>query len=313
VTRRADDLWAIAAYFNPAGSRRRRENYRQFRRHLNLPLLAVEIAYGPDFELGDADADILIRLRGRDVLWQKERLINLALPALPPECSKIVWLDCDLVFAAADWPEAVRRRLDAVALLQPFSHAHLMPAGWVHGDAVPPDAEVRHPPAYLIAMGATPEAAVAFTSGDVVQMNYTPGMAWAARRALVEAHGLYDACIIGGGDGAIMRAAFGFPELTAKRQMMNAARQEHYLAWAEPFREAVGGGVSYVDGDVFHLWHGAPQNRRYTARHRDFAPFGFDPRTDIAMDDGGAWRWNSDKSDMHAFLSDYFRSRDEDG
>lgn len=42
--------------------------------HLNVPLIAVELAYGPDFELEDPDADILIRRRGRDVMGQKERL-----------------------------------------------------------------------------------------------------------------------------------------------------------------------------------------------------------------------------------------------
>ena len=47
----AGDLWAITSYYNPLAYRRRRENYRIFRQRLKVPLLTVELAYGPDFEL----------------------------------------------------------------------------------------------------------------------------------------------------------------------------------------------------------------------------------------------------------------------
>jgi hypothetical protein len=70
---RGDDFWAITSYFNPMGYSHRRTNFQHFRRKLNTPLLAVELAYGPNFELTDQDADILIRLRGHSILWQKER------------------------------------------------------------------------------------------------------------------------------------------------------------------------------------------------------------------------------------------------
>jgi len=73
------DLWAITCYFNPAGYRRKLANYRLFRQHLVIPLVAVEMGYGHDFELTNDDPDIMVQLRGGDVLWQKERLLNLAL------------------------------------------------------------------------------------------------------------------------------------------------------------------------------------------------------------------------------------------
>ena len=40
-----NDLWAITAYFNPFGYRRRRENYGLFRKNLEVPLLTVELGY----------------------------------------------------------------------------------------------------------------------------------------------------------------------------------------------------------------------------------------------------------------------------
>src|SRR6185436_16414039 len=97
------DIWGITVYFNPVGYRRRRDNYRVFRQRLRIPLLAIELAYGSEFDLDEGDADILVQLRGRDVLWQKERLMNLALQALPAACRRVVCVDCDVVFEAGDW------------------------------------------------------------------------------------------------------------------------------------------------------------------------------------------------------------------
>ena len=31
---------------------------------------------------------------------------------------------------------------------------------------------------------------------------------------------------------------------------------DHYLAWAEPFYDAVRARVAFVEGNLFHLWHG---------------------------------------------------------
>src|SRR5579863_3245032 len=97
------DLWAITCYFNPAGYRRRLANYRLFREHLIVPLVTIELAYEGNFALDDEDAEILVRLRGKDILWQKERLLNIALNALPNSCRKVAWLDCDIIFGANDW------------------------------------------------------------------------------------------------------------------------------------------------------------------------------------------------------------------
>src|SRR5215475_9351699 len=151
--RDVDGLWAVTAYFNPMHYRRKRANYRLFRQRLDVPLVAVELAYGRDFELGDDDADILLRLKGRDVLWQKERLINLALEALPASCCKVAWVDCDVIFEADDWPQRTSALLDRFSLVQPFSRLYRMPLDWVPGAASPPEAELIRSVPFLIASG----------------------------------------------------------------------------------------------------------------------------------------------------------------
>src|SRR6516165_1424185 len=97
-------LWAITSYFNPSGYRNRLENYRLFREHLAVPLVTVEWAHDGCFALGPEDADVLVQVSGGDVLWQKERLLNVALRHLPDECDSVAWLDCDVIFDNEAWP-----------------------------------------------------------------------------------------------------------------------------------------------------------------------------------------------------------------
>jgi hypothetical protein len=304
VSRDTGGLWAITSYWNPMRYRRRRMNYQVFRRHLTLPLLAIELAYGPEFELGQGDAEILLQLRARDVLWQKERLLNVALQRLPRACRAVVWIDCDVVFGADDWTQRSMALLERFKLVQPFSRLHWMPRDWEPGHALKSSTQLLWSVPCLIASGTA--AADCLGASQIAR---SPGYAWAADRKFIEAYRLYDACIIGGGDIALARAAYGCFDLAVSRQCLN---RDHYRAWAEPFYDAVQAQVAFVEGDLFHLWHGKSEDRHYHARHEGLDRFHFDPFRDIAIDHNGAWRWNSDKPEMHDYVRGYFASRSED-
>ncbi len=120
-------LWAITAYFNPARYQNRRKNYRLFRQRLGVPLVAVELSFDGRFELDPSDAEIVIQIAGGDVMWQKERLLNIALEALPNECEFLLSLDCDIIFQRADWCREVCRQLEHVPLVQPYALVHHLP------------------------------------------------------------------------------------------------------------------------------------------------------------------------------------------
>ena len=102
---RSEPLWVVSAYFNPTRSANRLANYRTFRRHLRAPLLTVELAAPDMHELAPDDAETLISLTGEPYLWQKERLINLAIARLPPHVRFVAWVDCDVIFERPDWPQ----------------------------------------------------------------------------------------------------------------------------------------------------------------------------------------------------------------
>jgi hypothetical protein len=305
-------LWAITSYFNPAGYRSRIENYRVFRHRLAVPLVTVELSFNGTFELRPGDADVLIQISGRDVMWQKERLLNLALQHPPSTCRKIAWIDCDVIFADDDWVPRVVRALDAMALVHLFEERHDLP-GPVALDrlpswrAEPTSRSVVH----RMAVGdASPEDL--YMSDAPVARHTTAGLAWASPRDVLEKHGLYDAAILGSGDRAILCAALGHFDYGARALLMGTRRKEHYLAWARPFHATVQGRVGHIPGRIFHLWHGAVKDRQYQTRHRLLEQFDFDPFSDVAPDDSGCWRWNSGKPELHRLVREYFHSRGED-
>jgi hypothetical protein len=306
-------LWAITCYFNPAGYRRRLENYRVFRRRLAVPLVAVELSFDGSFQLQDDDADILVRIHSRDVMWQKERLLNIALERVPKNCDKIAWLDCDIVFGSEDWMEQASRALDASVVVHLFDQRHDLPRDATVGDLPSWNAL---PTSYsVIAKLAAGEAGAEdlFSADAPLQRKSTAGLAWAARRGVLEKHGLYDACIMGTGDRAILCAALGKLDYGARSTLMNDRWRQHYLAWARPYFASVMGRVGSVRGRLFHLWHGDIKDRRYGERHSIMQAFEFDPFDDIALGQDGCWRWNSDKKALHTFVRRYFESRNEDG
>jgi hypothetical protein len=296
ATVRGGTLWAITSYFNPMHYRRRLATFRGFRDRLQVPLAAIELSFDGRYELGAGDADLLVQLRGEDIMWQKERLLNALLPQLPAECRQVAWLDCDIVFERQDWHECVSSALARVPLVQPFQRVHYMPphAGrWLE-------------------LGKSVDEGLnrATTRGSDSPMK---GMAWAASRDLVELHGLYDACIIGGGPNALACAVLGTHGHVIRSNNMNGRQREHFLEWAERFGRAAQGAISCIAGDVYHLWHGDLADRRGSERHQGLVPFEFDPGADIAIAESGCWRWATDKQDMHRYVRDYFAQRKEDG
>ncbi|HYD47870.1 MAG TPA: glycosyltransferase, partial [Terriglobales bacterium] len=305
--RSAGDLWLITTYFNPAGYRRKRQHYRRFREPIDaggLPLLTVECAFGDrPFDL-PAGEDVL-QLRGRDVLWQKERLLNLAIARLPPSCTKVAWLDSDICFENEQWAALASAALERVPLLQLFEQAVLLPP-----DATEFDGAGQIISSYAAVAAANLSLA---RSGEWEQHGHT-GYAWAAQRDLLTRHGLYDRFVLGGSDHAIAHAACGAWDSPClqRRWRANAAQERDFLCWAEKFHQEIDSRIGFVPGAVLHLWHGSESDRRYESRHQDLGRAGFDPARHLRSAANGCWQWAPEAPALAAVVGDYFRSRNED-
>jgi len=318
----AASLWAVTSYYNPGGYRRRQLNYRVFRDQLELPLLTIEWSPSGRFELGPGDADLLVQVGGGDPMWQKERLLNLAIARLPAACRHVAWLDCDIVFEREGWSRRALARLDDTPLVQLFGRvAYLRPVS---------EARMVQPGAWRAAQAEREVAGVALAHrerpgwwrdhdparphpGWMWAHRPQPGFAWAARRDLLERHPLLDFWVVGGGDAAYVYAALGDPEHVVGRHRLTAAHRAHYLAHAEALAGTLGGRIGHLDERILHLWHGELDDRQYMARHEILRAHAYDPARHLQAHGSGVWAWRDAPHAMREALVDYFRSRREDG
>jgi len=337
---KAPRCWAITCYFNPVGYESRLANYKTFRESLGIPLLTVEWSVDGRFDLSESDAEILVQTSSPDLMWQKERLLNIGLRALPDSVELVAWLDCDVIFTRSDWWTAATRELETSSVVQLFSRCIFPgPNARTEGDQTAVGVDSAESLVHLSRQPRTEAALFAQLWGSPTghspklwgsPTGHSPklwgspterspkrrrlaGFAWAGRRELLERHGFYDACVFGAGDRAFVCSAFG-EQRRAKQAWLRTPQQErHYFEWADPFAIDVAGRIGLVEGDLVHLWHGKLENRQHRVRHLPAERHEFDPARDIRIDPvTGLWRWASSKVALHHSLAEFFDKRRED-
>ncbi len=153
---------------------------------------------------------------------------------MPHNVNNVAWLDCDVIFERSDWMDEAKKQLKSFNVVQLFSdQVDLAPED--HGTnfayhGTPPSG---HGIVSLIANNKFRQSDVTPTSGRN-RRSFAWGLAWAARREILENHGLYDAMIAGGGTRAVVSAIYGEFEKVIEAAQFNAAQREHYLKWALP-------------------------------------------------------------------------------
>lgn len=306
---RAPGLWVITAYFNPCRYATRRATYDLFAHSLKrsgIPLLTVECAFGNDeFEL-PASLDI-VRVRSSSVMWQKERLLNLAASWLPPECTCVAWLDADILFENARWAADTVRLLSEHAVVQVFESALQLERGYVVGDT----------PHTAQSFGAVaPTRLHLLSCGRYDQHGHT-GYGWAMQRDIFTEVGLYEHAIYGSADHFMAHAIYGgMDDFCIHNVLGKSPRQYQCLKqWAGRFHAMVAGSFTAVPGQIVHLWHGELGDRRYFQRMLEVIALGFDPYRDVVALPGRPLEWHPDmdNQELKDYFIAYFKQRREDG
>ena len=305
-------LYAITTYFNSAKYQTKLNNYRLFRERLHVPLITVELSFDGEFELVPTDADVVVQLHGGAVLWQKERLLNVALQHLPADCDAVAWIDCDVLFDSDSWVTQAQQQLQQYQMVQLFSRSVDLKRGET-------DITTQHE---HYAQGIVAKIESDGISALERRSQYSwghprrvvmPGLAWCIRRDVIDQHGWYDAMIVGAGDRMFLHAAYGELARHPTTVPVTDVHFAHFLKWAQPFHATVQGSVGYIDHTVYHLWHGEIPNRGYWNRFDPIQQLGFDPATDIVIGANGAWHWARPLPELQRYLVDYFEQRLEDG
>lgn len=282
-------LAAVTCHFNPCGYRRLRENFFRFREALRgCPLFTMEVSFDGQFHL---PADWQVRATEKNVMWQKESLINEMVKRLPDRFDQVAWIDADLLFLNPDWAAETSGILREVPVAQLYEN-------WLHTSAN-----------WNVAQRSEPSLLRKRREG--LQGHGQPGGAWSARRELIEAHGVFPWNIVGGGDTNFSDALFG--QFNGPiTQISSSGLNQLFRAWGQRFYLDVGGRVGCTSGDIVHLFHGTIQNRRYIERAAILREAQFDPREDVRIGPDGLLEWASHKPELHRRLRDYFLARRED-
>jgi hypothetical protein len=302
------NIWGMTTFFNPQRYKNRLDNYRIFRgssKGQGLKLVAVELAFGDTpFELASDDADILVQVRSDSVMWQKERLLNIALGHLPEDCNRIVWLDADLIFKNEYWLAETAALLEDYAAVQPFQYAIRLPRG-MNGAGIG-ELEGRMGDGERI-------MSLAYELETNTGKYAHPGYAWAAQRMIFENVGFYDRMILGSGDVIMSQALSAKSVYSSIKKLVGAAMWADIREWQSEIERRTNGRIACCNGHVLHLHHGSEENRLHDWRLRKLKKYGFSPREDIRLNEYGCFEWATVKAGLHRWTERYFWRRNEQG
>lgn len=310
-------LWAITTYYNPGRYHSRRSNFERFAsalRDQQVPLVVVELTpIGHAPEMPANVAHVHLHVRSDAVLWHKERLLNIALGALPAGVQAVCWLDADVIFEQSAWATSAMHALDAHPVLQPFSAVIRLPRNAAPEDYPSSRMGLRLRRGHRSGTW-TPSFAAQWQDART-RFDGTTGFAWCARREFLDRHAFYDRCIVGGADREIAMALVAPPEdFPDKERRITAPRLLHHIhTWQRAVHQDAQGRLGVLDGAIHHLWHGESEHRRYQDRHQILQSHDYDPIRDVVIDDDGCLAFTEPASGLAQDVARYLLSRREDG
>ncbi|QDT88111.1 glycosyltransferase [Gimesia chilikensis] len=173
------NLVVISCYFNPLSDPRVAKNAHRFRESINVPVQFCELSFDGEFLFDDSikiSCDESARF-----IWQKERLLNIAIEQLPETVDAVAVVDADLIFRNSNWFRDTLRRLQTADVVQCF-------------DSVEYETET----------GSVEKSYPSFARSSKGRPGM-PGGAVAFRRSILGKKGLHEENILGGGDSVMMR------------------------------------------------------------------------------------------------------------
>ena len=302
------DLAIVTSYFNPCGYLNRQRNFLRFARALERQRIrpwVIEVTVpGQKRFLPVSDRTGHVPCDEHAAwIWQKERLINLAVSQLPDRFTKVAWVDCDLLFPQENWYQLATENLNSWSVIQLFEQVH-----WLG----PNDKPMRWNGESTSSLSLASQVQKGSENSRRFHRS-APGFAWAARRSVLEECPLYDREILGGGDAAFALGLYGWqdhPFLTGGSKLM----REACIQYIRRLHGHIAGSVSYIPSPILHLWHGSLENRGYVQRRQKLAELEFAPYRDVELDNKKRLlRWSPNaSSQLKKLASTYFQSRKED-
>lgn len=267
------DLAIVMVYWNPAFSKRLFQNLQTVRESLDvsqIPNWIGEVAFEDrPFEV---KGENVYQWRSSSFMFYKENVFMQIVKKLPPEITKVMLLDADILFERLSWYSDVSQLLDSADVCQPYSKGHYLDE---KGD-----------------IQLTKNSIVSYSLGH-------PGFAWAFRRDWLDQYGVCEHCVVGGGDSTL---AYRLGLLPSNIFSLSSPYLERYPSPR----------IEYLAGSIYHLYHGSPANRQYGSRHIEIQKIIPNQPYDTVVErrEDGLLEWIADKKDaINAKMIRYFVGR----
>lgn len=250
----------ICCYFNFVNCPTIKNNYIKFRKSFPYKITTVELALeNQDFFIDDS---IKIKANLNNVLWQKERCLNIAIDTLPDHTKYIAWIDTDIVFHNPQFLQDTLDALEKFPVVQMFEKCMEFPTtNSMHnnisiGKKIADNLDIKHP---------------------------AIGFCWAFHKDILINNKLYDFDPVGNSDVLQLLVWLGLWNHKSIIDLNYQYRKE-FLLWAWDSYEKVQANIGYVPGIVEHLYHGHINNRKYLSRNRLLTKNNFIPSKHLTID-----------------------------
>lgn len=311
-----EKLHVLVTLFNPSGFKRRVQLHNEFcermRKEPNVELYICEISPDGHPFVGSAEEDPKhIQINSSDVLWCKERAVNMLIHRLPKDWKYAAMIDADVTFVNHNWVADTIYRLNQYKIVQMFSQCCDL-------DIDSEGTNLRR--GFMCEYQRNPTAPMLANeyTGNLDCQQAHVGYAWAFTREAVDVMGgYYDKSIIGNGDWISLCAWLGRareglpPEHDYKLHPQYVQSVMDYQANCAGLYQSVG----YVDGLIIHHFHGNKAKRKYYSRNEILEKNEFNPYTDLVEDSNGMYKLSKGAKNYIGLRNDiinYFAQRDED-
>jgi uncharacterized membrane protein YgcG len=267
----------ISCFFNPQNSPYRLKAFNQFYESIqDTNHFILECVIGsakPQLP----ESENIKRVYTENLLWHKEALLNKIISEyLPAKYKYVFWVDADVIFKNPNWIVEGVDELQAHNIIQPFEYCiHL------EKNETEPSFNVDEHKRMIFKKSYSNRRLWRSFSANfktvhlnaAQQENYNihghVGFAWGARREILQKMPLYDRALIGGADHIIAHAAAGqIPHSCITKSFTD--NLDEVLNWSKKFYKLVQGKIGFVEGELYHIWHGDIDKRQYLKRIQDF-------------------------------------------
>jgi len=279
------DICVAFAFFNSCGYVRPIQNLLLFENKLkaaNIPYYSIEMVIG---DQKPALANPTLRFYSKSALFYKEGLWNRLEKEIPKEYTKICFLDSDIIFDDPLWLDNISEMLDTHDLVHAFKTARLLNESYISaGNLISAIYRLNH----------------SKNSGGA-------GYGWAIRRDFfLNLGGFFDMCILGAGDQVFYNFIYDVTyDLSADHLFTILSKK---IAEYKASIQSLFPKVSYLNSNIYHLFHGVEKNRKYGSRYDILKNVEW---TDTFIKNSNGF-WESIDTNINMKCLEYFKERQED-